>query len=161
MKNRLASLLGFTSQELDDVLDIIVDYLMVEVALDGVGSIEPFMIGLAMEIPEMGVDIMMCIRLWSYFNNKDINEENKYDFIGLIKSNPFETAKSGLLAYAITSILKYAIGKAGTFFVLPVVAPVIASGTINATQTITTGLLWAMHCKKKLNQSQKTMESMA
>lgn len=161
MKKRLASLLGFTLQELDEVLGIIGDYLSVEIALDGVGAIEPFMIGLAMEIPEMGVDIMMCVRLWSYFNNKDLNEENKYDFIGVIKSNPFETAKSGMLSYAITSVLKYAIGKAGSFFVFPVVAPAVTSGTINATQTITTGLLWAMHCKKKLNQSQKPMESMA
>jgi hypothetical protein len=159
LKSRLQNMLGLTSQELSDVVSIISEYLIYETAVDVVGSLDPtFLAGLGVEVPEIAIDIIMCVKIWQYFNQENLDESNKLDFMKIIDSNPFEAAKSGLLAYGITSILKFAVGKCAGKLAFYVGSPVI-SGGINAIQTVTTGLLWAKHVKEKAKLPERSNKS--
>jgi hypothetical protein len=158
-KTRLQNMLGLTSQELSDVASIISEYLIYETAIDAAASLDPTLLaGLGVEVPEVTLDIIMCVKIWQYFNQENPDESNKLDFMKIIDSNPFEAAKSGILAYGITSVLKFAVGKVAGKGAFYVGSPVI-SGGINAVQTVTTGLLWAKHVKEKAKLPERSNKS--
>jgi len=154
-QKRISNMLGLTIKELDDVLSIISEYLLYETALDAVGSLDPtFVTAIGVEIPELTLDIIMCIKIWSYFNEKEGNtEDNPFAFMNAFEEKPLESAKSGILAYGVSSALKFALGKVFGK-ALGYVGAVPASAIINAIQTITTGLLWAKHAKEKSKLTQ-------
>lgn len=151
IKKTLQNLLELSSHELDDIIEIIMKSLVLETGLDVIGSLDPTLIaGLGMEIPEIGLDIVMCIRIWQYFKQENLDDSNKFAFMDSFNSYPLEAAKSGILAYGITSLLKFIVGKGIGKGALYIGSPLI-SGGINALQTITTGLLWAKHAKRRIN----------
>lgn len=150
IENRLSKMLGFTLQELRDILSIIGEHLVIETGVDVLGALDPTLIAaMGVEIPEIGIDIAMCVRIWQYFKQENINESNKISFIEMMQSHSLESAASGVLAYGLTSVLKFAVGKVAGKAAAYVGSTVI-SGGINAVQTIATGLIWAKYSKEKV-----------
>jgi hypothetical protein len=147
MISKLSNMLDLTPEELSDVIEIIGTYTLAETAVDAIGSLDPtFLAALGSEGIEIAADTIMCASICNYFSAR-YAEENSPRFFGLI--NNLSSLQSGLLAYTVTSILKFVVGKflgKGVFYI----GSIPISGGINAIQTIVTGLLWSKYIKARI-----------
>ena len=129
---------GLTEEEIKDIWKISQSDFKLEVTIDAIAATFGIA-GIIAELAEMGIDFLICLKIWEYFNS----EVEMTAFIEVAKK--IFSNKTIMLFYPASSITKNLVGKAIS---IPI-ATHILSGTINSVQTIALIMIWAKICKEQ------------